>query len=229
MIPERSARRRVSAAIGLGLLAAWVAAAAGARSADQQAVRDVFEGYKRALLVGDGRAAADLVDAATTEYWEQLRALARDGDEEVIARRSFLERLLVLAVRQRFPAEVLDRLELAEVMKVAVDAGWIAGSAIEQLEMGEVTVDGSTARGVVVQSGLAALAPADSATPLVYEFVRERGQWRFRFASLLHSLERLLAELLEQLGASEDEILFAIIESLGGERIVPQPAPPPGG
>lgn len=215
------------ARVGIGLLLlsllASVALAKGNDVAAEEAVRRVFADYKAALVQGDGEAAVALVDAATLRYFEELRDLALTGSEEEVRARSFIERLLVVSMRHELGPLEMAELDLGDLIRIAVEEGWISPQSIAQLEMGEVRIDGGRAEGDArtraQATGTAEQGPVAS---LVYEFVLEEGAWKFRFGSLVSSLDRLVSDFAAELGLAEDDLIFTLVESFSGRKVLPE-------
>ncbi len=189
--------------------------------ADAAAVVGVFEGYKAALMAGDGETAATLVDAGTLVYFGELQRLALTADEPTLKARTFVDRLLVVSMRQVLAPADLEVLELGDLMNLAVSEGWISPETVSQLDIGAVTVSGDQA----VAEALSASLPTNSDDPegfdLHYQFFREQGAWKFGFSSLVDSLSRLVSEFTAQLGTDQDELIFLLVQSLTGKPVLP--------
>lgn len=195
----------------------------------EASVRQVFENYKRALVEGDGQRACSLVDRATFAYWEELRTLTLVGTEPEVRARTFIERLLIVSIRHQLSPEQLRGMTLEALIATAIAAGWISRASIEQLEMGTVSVSGDRALGqALTRASAADPGAAGVVDTLQYEFVREAGDWKFAFASLVRSLDRVIAELTAELGASEDDLIFTLVEAVSGRQVLPEVWQPPG-
>ena len=224
-----SRRRRAWATCCWAALLGAAGVVAAQEGAEVRAVRQTFENYKAALVAGDAASAVSQVDADTLRYFEELRGLAASGTEDEIRSRSFVDRLLVLSIRHTFPSDLIASLSLEELMAKAVADGWIAPQTVAQLQIGEIVIEGDRATGEAMTS--ASAANPDLAGPvdgLRYEFVREDGAWFFRFGSLVQSLNALVEELTGQLGGSQDDLLFMLIESFSGEKVLPEVWDGPG-
>ena len=206
--------------IGSGV---WLMGTAAFAASDEEAIRKAFADYKEALVGGDATAAVAQVDDSTLEYFEELRSLAAGAGEEAVRERSFIDRLLILSIRHSFEDSEIDDLSLQALIGRATEEGWIAPQTVAQLEMGKVTVVGN-------QATAEALTRASAANPnlsgpidgLEYEFERdEEGRWRFKFGSLVRSLDALVEQLTGQMGANQDDFLFMLIESFSGEKVLP--------
>ncbi|REJ83351.1 MAG: hypothetical protein DWQ36_23835 [Acidobacteria bacterium] len=211
---------------GLLVLLSVAASATAASADDEAAVRSVFERYRDALAAGEGAAAASLVDAETFDYLEELKRLARTAPREELSGRSFVDRLLVVTLRHTLDERQLQEITLAELIDLAMQAGWLAPETLGELTIGEVRVDGDAA---MAQALTAQGLPLDSEglEPLSYEFVREQGAWKFRFAALVDSLGRLVSGFTAQIGAEDDALIFMLVESFSGRAVVPEVWSPP--
>ena len=190
-------------------------------SPEQAEVRDVFNSYKNALLQGDGESAARLVDSDTLEYFRSIQSLALEGDAESVKARAFVDRLLVVTMRHELDPETLAAMDLEDLLRHAIEAGWIAKASILQLGIGEVTVEGEEASAVALVNGV--VPPAEEGVePLSYAFVRENAEWKFRFSSLVEGLNHVISAFTAQMGADEDDMIFTLVQALSGRQVLPE-------
>lgn len=185
-------------------------------------VHGVFAAYKDALIRGDGDAAVALVDSETLRYYDVLRSLALHGSEEEVRGRSFIERLLIISMRHQLTPETMERLSLADLIRTAVEEGWISAQSIEQLEIGNVRIEGNRASGEARTRSAGEGTGGNPLDTLHYEFIREDGAWKFRFSSLVSSLDRVVSEFAAQLGLPEDDLIFTLVESFSGRQVLPE-------
>ncbi len=189
----------------------------------EAAVRATFEAYRQALMAGDGELAASLVDRETGEYYRQLKRLVLEGSEEEVRQRTFVDRFLVVAFRHQFASDELAAMELADVIVRAMDLGWINSTAIEQLAVGAIRVEGNEAMAAArTRASLEDPSLAGGMDELEYRFVNEDGQWKFRFSSFVSSIDAVMRNLAAQLGADEDDLIFTLVESLTGVEVLPE-------
>jgi hypothetical protein len=200
-----------------------LAAAAASAQEDRQvvAVKKVFSDYKAALLTGDGDRAVTLVDRETLDYYDRIKDLAVIGDAETVKAQSFIDRLLIVSMRHQLDFETLQHMGLEELVRRVVQEGWIRRESIVQLDMGAVEVEGDTATGQALTGGAPPAAGEGAPEPLRYEFVRENGEWKFRFSSLVESLNGVVTQLSRQLGTNEDDLIFQLVEALSGTQVLP--------
>ncbi len=132
-----------------------------------------------------------------------------------------MDRLLIVTMRHELEAEVLASMDLEGLLRHAIEAGWIAKASIRQLDIGEISIDGDQAIGVALNAGAIPAPPDPEVEPLSYAFVREDGVWKFRFGSLVASLNRVITEFAQQLGANEDDLIFTLVTALSGREVLP--------
>ena len=116
-------------------------------------------------------------------------------------------------------------MDLEGLLKHAIDAGWIGKQSIMGLGIGEITVNGDEATAVATTptQATATQAPgAEAASELRYRFVREQGEWRFGFRSLVESINQMIAQLTKQMGTDQDALIFVLVEQLSGRKVLPE-------
>lgn len=213
----------VVAALGLATVLPAVQPTTRGAGAGEAAVRETFEAYRQALIAGDGEQAAALVDRETGDYYRELKRLVLDGSEEEVRQRTFVDRFLVVAFRHQFEAAELTGMELADVIVRAMEIGWINSAAIEQLAVGAVRIEGDEAWAAArTRASLEDPALGGGIDELEYRFVNENGNWKFRFSALVASIDEVMRNLAEQLGADEDDLIFTLVESLTGVEVLPE-------
>ena len=214
-------RLSIAAAAFIAASLAVVLPSAQAQPDDATAIRELFTRYKSALLAGDGATASRLVDAETFAYFEEIKELTLSGSEEQVRTRPFVDRLLVVTMRHELAASDLQGMDLEGLLEHAIDAGWIGKQSILGLGIGEVTVDGDQATAVAITPGQ---TPADqvASESLRYRFVRENGEWRFGFRSLVASINQMIAQLTSQMGTDQDALIFVLVEQLSGRKVLPE-------
>jgi hypothetical protein len=196
-----------------------------AQADDTAAIKDLFNRYKTALLTGDGATAARLVDQETFAYFEEIKSLTLDGTEDAVRQRPFVDRLLIVTMRHELAKDQLQTMDLEGLLKHAIDAGWIGKQSIMGLGIGAITVDGDQATAIAITPNVQAPAQpgeAPAASELQYRFVREQGEWRFGFRSLVSSINQMISGLTKQMGTDQDALIFVLVEQLSGRKVLPE-------
>jgi hypothetical protein len=185
----------------------------------QEAVRQVFAAYKRAVLADDGTTAAALLSAATIDWYGKTQDLALHATKEEIERLGPLEKIQVLAFRQRVPAEELRAMSPRQLVAYSVSRGWIGKTATQHSKLGPVTPSGDGASAELLLSG--------KATGQKYYFTREDGQWRFNQLPTLQGGDEGLKLAAAQRGMTVDQFVQLLVESASGKKITTDVWTPP--
>jgi hypothetical protein len=169
------------------------------RPEESAAVTAAFQGYKQAALAQDGPAAAALLTDSTADFYDAARSAALTATEPELAALGPVERLTAVVMRGQLPVDVLRTATPQELLAASVDAGLIGEQGIQGVELGEVTVSGSTARAAAVVQG----TPA----PFELEFVEQDGGWKLDLLPLLQIARQGFDAAAERQGVTADELL----------------------
>ena len=189
----------------------------------EEAVRQSFAEYKRAVMADDGAAAAGQLSIATVQWYGKMQELALHGSKEEVERLGPLEKIQVLAFRQRVPPDELRAMSPRQLVAYSVRHGWIGKVETGRSELGTVSASGGTAVANVLLGG------KDSGQQ--YHFVREDGRWLFNQLPTLEASEETLNAGAARRGMPVDQFVQALLESGSGKKITPdlwQPPFPPG-
>jgi len=185
----------------------------------EEAVRQSFAEYKRAVMAGDGAAAAGQLSAATVQWYGTMQDLALHGSKEEVQQLGPLEKIQVLAFRQRVPADELRAMSPRQLVAYSVTHGWVGKAGTGRSELGTVTASSGTAAANVLVGG------KDSGQQ--YHFVREDGRWFFNQLPTLEVSADGLKAAAAQRGMPVDQFVQALIESGSGKKITADLWQPP--
>jgi hypothetical protein len=185
----------------------------------EDAVRQSFAEYKRAVMADDGATAAAQLSAATVQWYGKMQDLALHGSKEEVEQLGPLERIQVLAFRQRVPADELRAMSPRQLVAYSVAHGWVGKVGTGRSELGTVTASGGTAVANVLLGG------KDSGQQ--YHFVREDGRWLFDQLPTLEASADGLKAAAAQRGMPVDQFVQTLIESGSGKKITPDLWQPP--
>lgn len=188
-------------------------------SVDQQAVRQIFNAYKYALLNDLGPEAADLISEKTLRHYDQLRQLALTGDANELKELPSFNRLVVLAIRHNVSTTTLRKMQGKDIFSYGVKNQWVSKDSVAPFELGNITIYGNYAGGDISLSG--------SMTSSQLEFRKESGVWRL---NLMPLLERVGRERSAQLNSNQDEnkAILSILEQMSGRKVDAGIWTPPG-
>jgi len=216
---RRTISRRCAVATSLSLVVLALAACPGidesARPPSEHGVaqdwadiRETFGRYKDALKARDGEAAADLVSAETLDYYEEMRQVAARAGPTEIRKHSLMNRLLITRMRIGIRLAALRKMTGREVFALGVEEGWSDAENTSRQELGEIKVDGDVAN-----------ATQKTGLPSSYDFHREQGQWKLDLGAVIASVNFAFKQAAKESGQTENEFLFALLESATGRRV----------
>jgi hypothetical protein len=177
---------------------------------EAQMVRQVFEGYKQAVLSDNGEAAASFLSQETIDYYGDMQKFAVCASPQEVRTQSMANRMQVLLLRWRVPPELLPQMSELELVAYAVNQGWIGKSSVGTMNISDVTVSDSVAVAQVIKN--------DQPSRIKFRFLKQSGAWKFDLMPLLQVFNVAFKELATQSGIEENKFIFMMLESLGGKQ-----------
>jgi hypothetical protein len=176
-----------------------------------EAVRKSFDAYKEAILNDKGSEAVKWVDKQTLNWYEESRQLALTAGREKLESLSMFNRMQAVLIRHRVPRAELEKMDGRKLFTYAVDNGWVGKSSVSGLEIGEVSITGGFAAGVIVREG--------KATPLKFQFSMEEGHWKVKLMPLMKMAEPGLKAQSKRAGMTENEFIIQMTEAVSGRKV----------
>ena len=196
--PPPSAMRGVQAVAAFVVLA--VALPARAQTV-QDSVHAAYERYRHALLAGDGAAAVEALDRSAADLYDRYVDLVLDADSATVRDLGVVDRLTVLSLRHRVPADTVRAFTGASALAYAVEHGWIDRASVLVGRLGRVDADGDRAS-----------AATNAGDGVAVPFRRRDGVWRPDLAALMEASGPALRAMIAETGQSDDEfIAYALL------------------
>jgi hypothetical protein len=148
-----------------------------------------------------------------------MRKLALSAPRDELALLEGTERMLVLALRQQAPLDLLANGTPEELVAHAVTTEAITDISVARTELGEIRAEGDLARGWIVVD--------DKPTQGVLQFAREGDRWKFDLEFAMRSSAGLIAAIAKQSGLSEDEVILKLLEQGMQQPVGPEIWRPP--
>lgn len=176
-------------------------------------VEEMFERFRSAALARDGRAAADTVSQGTITVYENCRKLALDGKESELERLTQAEVLVVLRMRFAVERETLQKMDGRALFEHAAANGWNSDSAaLDKMRLGKIRIEGDRAVATVVHDG-------KDVPGLEFDFVREKGEWRFDITGFHNRAEPMFAQLRRSENKTKVGLAMMFLERVYGEQM----------
>ena len=188
-------------------------------AAEAAEVRRGFAEYKAALKQRDGARAAAAVSGNSFRYYDRMRKLALSAPRDELVLLEGTERMLVLALRQQAPLELLVNGTPEELVAYAVTTQAMTDTSVARTELGEIRAEGDLARGWIVVD--------DKPMQGVLQFVREGDRWKFDLEFAMKASAGLIAAIAKQSGLPEDEVILKLLEQWMQQPVGPEIWRPP--
>ena len=193
------------------MTAAIVAMAPCALAEDKDDVMAAFKGYKEAILAQKGEDAAGWVTKGTLKAYQDYVDWALVSDRKTVEGLSMVNRVQVLTMRHRVPAEELRKATGKSIFIHAVKEDWIGKDGVIRTELADdVAVAGERATGSALIGG--------EAFPLKFEFRKEDGKWRFDLVALMTATGPAFEAAAKQAGMEENELILKVLETVSGKK-----------
>jgi hypothetical protein len=193
------------------LTMALMAVIPSAVAEEKEDVAAAFKGYKEAILAQKGEEAAGWVTKGTLDEYQRYIDWALEADRKTVEGLSMMNRVQVLTMRHRVPAEDLRKATGRSIFIHAVDQDWIGKDGVIRTELTEdVAVAGERATGAVTIGGELA--------PMKFHFRKEDGKWRLDLIELIKFSGPALQAAAEQAGMEENELILKVLEMVSGQK-----------
>lgn len=180
------------------------------RAKDTRAIKEVFSGYRAALLEGDGVRTADLVSAQTIKFYEEIVALALSAPPRELSRLDFVAKLMVLRVRHEYDKADIEKMTGRELLITGVRRGWISKSSLSGLEhLAAIKVDGHKA---------SAEMPSAPGIPVLH-FLHESGEWKLHLLASFELANYAIGQEVAKSGLTEDQFIVRLLNALSPKKV----------
>jgi len=177
---------------------------------EEKNVRATFDGYKTAILNDKGEEAVGYVDSRTVDYYTNMLELTKNGDREKVDALPLIDKLMVFSVRARVPKDDILSFDGKKLLVYAIESGMVGKESVQNVTIGDVKIDGDSAKGQFIVSGQEA--------PFYFDFYKEDGQWKLDLTSLFSTSASALEQMVQSSGMTENEYVFAVLEALTGKK-----------
>lgn len=185
-----------------------------AQKKEEKQVKSCFNNYKSAILNDKGEEAVNYVDSRTVQYYSDILEKTQNADSSEVASLSIMDKLMVFSIRHRASSEIITSLDGKGLLIYAIKEGMVGKNSVAKNSIGEVSIDGSFAKGQFIANGQAA--------PFYFHFYNEEGQWKVDLTSIFPVANTSFKTMQEQSGQNENEYLFMLLEAITGKEVTNQ-------
>ncbi len=181
-----------------------------AQDHETEAVRAAFENYKSAILNDRGEEAVNYIDSRTVKYYSDILEQVKQADSLTLESLSLLDKMMVLSIRHRSTKEQIDSFDGKGVLVYAIREGMVGKNSVANNGIGDITVDGSFAKGQLNTNGQKA--------PFYFHFYKEDGAWKIDLTSLFPVSNMAFKKMVNESGQTENGFLLLLLEMISGKK-----------
>lgn len=222
MLPHMMTRHVVLAVMLVGVLFLGTGAGCEPKSADQKAIKSVWERHADANETSNGKAVVALSSKSTFEYYDRLLKLGLDGKPDQIKKLTPFEKAEIVLMRHRSTRAELRKLDGKGYIEYATSKGWYAfgNDPDDPLnhQLGKIKVGGDGASAwaeVFFFDDKGKKRKSDYAI----KFFKEGGLWKLDETSVHLMWSHEYTRYAKEFGKSEDEFIVWLEEFWSGQKV----------
>ena len=179
---------------------------------EKKQVKLCYENFISAIRAQDGKKVVQCVDQKTKNYYAQILEWALTAKRDEVENMPLIDRVGVLTMRFKIPAEQLRGMNGEDILAYAVDNGMVGGHA----RSGTFTVDGNSGKMDVIT------LPGESG--MFFGFNKENGEWKIDWTSVFPAskLELEIAirtrKLTQVPQLTENEFIFESLKRMSPDQ-----------
>ena len=181
-----------------------------AQKSEVKAVKASFDNYKQAILSDKGEEAVQYVDSRTINYYGEVLEKVKHADSATVNGLALIDKVMVFSVRHRSTKQEILSFDGKALLVYAIKSGMVGKNSVVNSSIGDVTVEGTFAKGQYVSNGQKA--------PFNFNFYKEDNAWKVDLTSIFPTTNMVFRKLVEESGQTENDFLFSILETLTGKR-----------
>ena len=179
------------------------------QKSEVKAVKVSFDSYKQAILNDRGEEAVQFVDSRTINYYGDVLEKVKHADSATVNALPLMDKVMVFSVRHRATKEDILSFDGKGLLVYAIKSGMVGKNSVVNSSIGDVTVEGTFAKGQYVSNG--------NKAPFNFNFYKEDNAWKVDLTSIFPTTNMVFRKLVEESGQTENEFLFSILERLTGK------------
>ena len=180
------------------------------QKSEVKAVKASFDNYKQAILNDRGEEAVQYVDSRTIKYYGEVLDKVKHADSATVNALALMDKVMVFSVRHRTTKEDIMSFDGKSLLVYAIRSGMVGKNSVVNSSIGEVTIEGTFAKGQYVSNGQKA--------PFNFSFYKEDNGWKVDLTSVFPTTNMVFRKLVDESGQTENDFLFSILETLTGKR-----------
>lgn len=182
-----------------------------AQGNDSVNIVKVFNAYKSAILNDKAEEALKTIDTRTKDYYRTVLAEVKKADSTRIVSLSLLDRITILEIRAYTTKEEIRKMQDVDAFLLAIRKGLIDKDGVTGQTVGQVTIEGSFAKGEIVTQG--------QNTSIYFHFYKESDEWKLNLTELFTLGNMSMKKMFAESGKDENVFLLELLELMTGKEI----------
>ncbi len=180
---------------------------------DIQAIKDVFAGYKTAIMTDQEAQAIDYMDIRTLDYYKHILNLVKSADSITLDAQPPLDKFTILNIRHVATKKQILAFNDKSIIAFVIKNGMMGKNTLEGFELGKITVKKNTAKAMIIVDG--------KKSTKFYNFYSDGANWKIDFSSLFPAEEKETAQIIKDSGKTENEFMLGILEIMSEKKVSP--------
>ncbi|MEM9820985.1 MAG: hypothetical protein AAF985_07925 [Bacteroidota bacterium] len=172
---------------------------------DLEQIQECYLKYKEGILQGNGIAVMAQVSQKSLDYYSEMLRYAKGADSTAIADSGLTEKFTILQTRQRIESDVLVKMSDESYFIYVVEQGMIGKASVENVEIGDINIEGSSAKGDILIEGR-------KQEQFKFQFIKQEEGWKIDLLNLMVISSDGLKIEIERSPLSEQEYIMKVLE-----------------
>jgi len=181
---------------------------------ESQAIQDVFNQYKSAILAGQNDKAIEYMDNKTLDYFKSIHHYVLSADSLTLESLSLMDKFTVLSIRQMATKKEILAFTDKSIIVFTIKKGMMGKKTLESFSLGKINVKNKFAKALILEDG--------KKSDKYYHFYFDGSNWKIDITPLFPAQEKEAEELIKKTGKSENEFIMGILEIISEKK--PSPA-----
>jgi len=181
---------------------------------DEKGIRACYEGYKKAILDGNGTAAASFIDGPSKAFFSKLYGSIIHADSAQVASLDIADRVLLFHARHTLTYEELSKMTEHEYLVYSFEKGMFSDKGIIGIDIDDVKVEGNHATAVPSFS-----YNASDRSPEFYHFNKTADGWKIDWISQINFINTNFTSIANSMGQDVNEFIFSTLLMLSGQEV----------
>ncbi len=178
-----------------------------------QAIQEVFNNYKAAIMADQETKAIEYMDTRTLDYYKNILHLVIYADSVTLDAQPLLDKFTVLNIRHIATKKQILAFDDKSIIAFTIKNGMMGKNTLENFTLGKITVKDKTAKAQLIENG--------KKSEKFYNFYLDGTEWKIDYTSIFPAEEKETADLIKNSGKTDNEFMIGILEIMSEKKVSP--------